>query len=99
MNQIYSKRTFNVYRVADGYIVHNTGKEFSEGHTHLDSFKSAKYLIDLAIHKSIPHHLDRYRLMSLVRISEDAGYQMKIMELVTNKKNKTSYVNRGRMCG
>lgn len=79
--------------------MHNTEKAFEEGHTHLTSFKSAKYLIDLAIHKSLPYHLDTYRLISLVRISMDEEYRRRILELVNHKKRKDRYVNCGRKCG
>lgn len=99
MNQIYSKKHFNIYRVSTGYIVHNTIKDFADGHTHLNGFESAKYIIDLALHKSIPHHLDRYRLVSLTRITEDAEYAEKINELLANKKNKDMYYNSRKKCG
>ena len=99
MNQIYAKQAFKVYRADGGYVVHNTDKKFEDGHTHLTSFKSAKYLIDLALHRSLPYHLDTYRLISLMRISIDEEYRAKIMELVSNKKRKDRYVNCGRKCG
>lgn len=101
MNQVYSKHSYNIYKVSNGYIVHNTAKEFQNGHTHLNSFKSAKYLIDLALHKSIPYHLDRYRLVSLSRITDDEKYKDKILELLCTKRVKLNYVNvnKGRKCG
>lgn len=99
MNQVYSKQAFKVYRAEGGYVIHNTDKKFKDGHTHLTSFKSAKYLIDLALHKSLPYHLDTYRLISLVRISLDEEYRAKIKELVSNKKHKDKYVNCSRKCG
>lgn len=98
MNQIYSKNSYHIYKASSGYIVYNTNKEFQDGHTHLNSFKSAKYLIDLSLHKSIPFHLDRYRLLSLSRITDDESYRTKIMDLLTNKKSKMSYINCNRKC-
>lgn len=99
MNQIYCKHSYQIYKASGGYIVYNTNKDFQNGHTHLTSFKSAKYLIDLCLHKSIPFHLDRYRLISLSRITDDELYQKKIMDLLTNKKPKVSYINYSRNCG
>lgn len=99
MNQVYSKKNFNIYRVATGYIVHNTDKEFVNGHTHLNGFESAKYVIDLALHKSIPYHLDRYRLISLTRITDDESYANKILELLDHKRTKVSYHNCRKKCG
>ena len=98
MNQVYSKQAYNIYQSSDGYIVHNTLKDFQSGHTHLNSFKSAKYLIDLALHRSIPYHLDRYRLISLSRITEDESYREKILELIQNKREKMSYINCRKCC-
>lgn len=99
MNQICSKQNYNIYKASGGFIIHNTAKEFKDGHTHLNSFKSAKYLVDLVIHKSIPYHLDRYRLISLTRITEDEEYKRKIMELLQNKRPKSNYINCGRKVG
>lgn len=99
MNQVCSKQSYNIYKVSGGFIIHNTAKEFKDGHTHLNSYKSARYLVDLAIHKSIPYHLDRYRLISLIRITEDEEYKGKILELLQNKRSKDNYINRGRKVG
>lgn len=91
--KIYSKDKYNIYLADTGCIVHNTRKEFEAGHTHIDSYKTAKYLIDLALHKSMPHHLSRYLLISLIRITDDAEYSGRIAALLSNKKRKQVYVN------
>lgn len=90
----YTKHNFNIYKAPDGFIVHNIKKNFEDGHTHLQSFNTGKYLIELAFHKSIPRHLDRYHLISLIRISDDEEYQRKVEELLKNKKKKQRYINR-----
>lgn len=97
MNRIYKKLEYNIYQFDNEYIIHNTKKEFDYGHTHIKNFKTAKFLIDLSIHKSIPHHLNLYLLESLIRISDDNEYRNKIRELINNKSNKTKtyYYNRG----
>lgn len=94
MNQIYSKKGFIVFRVGDGFIVHNTNKEFKEGHTHIMNYNTAKHVIDLVSHKSLPHHLSRYLLTSLVRLSDDEEYKEKVNLLISNKRKKQVYVNR-----
>lgn len=94
MNQIYSKKGFIVFRVSDGFIVHNVKKEFKEGHTHIMNYNTAKHMIDLVSHKSIPHHLSKYLLTSLIRLSDDEEYQRKVEMLLMNKKKKQTYVNR-----
>ena len=47
MNLAYKKKNFNIYNAGNGYIIHNIKKEFSQGHTHINNFKTAKYLVDL----------------------------------------------------
>ena len=69
-------RQFNIYKMGNNdFIIHNTKKEFSEGHTHITNFKTAKYLINLAIHKSFPERTLSNRLIdSIIRISTDNAY-------------------------
>lgn len=96
MKQIYSKDEFKMYQSADdGFIVHNTKKDFEDGHTHLKSFNQAKYLIDMVRWKRVPHHLSEYLLRSLIRISDDEKYQLEVLELLESKKakDKQSHVN------
>lgn len=85
---IYKKKNFNIYSHKDIYIVHNTKKEFAEGHTHIRSFKSSKFIIDLSIHKSIPRHLNRYFLVSLLRLSDDKEYSEKLKKIIDSIDNR-----------
>ena len=77
-HQIYSNRQFKIYEAEHGFIVHNANKPFQEGHTHIDSFDTAKYLTKLAFQQIIPKHLSAYLLVSLMRISEDCSYKNKL---------------------
>ena len=95
---IYKKRNFNVYDSGkDQYIIHNTNYEYDIAHTHIRSFKTCKFLIDLAIHKSIPKHLCGYLIDSLIRISDDHEYTIKLLDMKgKNKENRrgTSFKDR-----
>lgn len=94
-NQVYCRNEYIIIRIGDEYVVYNKRKEFSNGHSHIKNFKTAKYLIDMAISKRIPNHLSCYLLTSLIRISDDLKYQIKIQELIDVKKNKKQkYINR-----
>jgi len=75
------------------YILHNSYKEFVNGHTHLESLKQCKLLIQLSLERRIPQHLSRYLLISLYRINE-GDFAGKVMELIGNKRKKQTYVNR-----
>ena len=88
MNVVYRKKNFNIYSAGSEFIIHNTKCEFSQSHTHINNFKTAKYLVDLAIHRSIPHHLHHYFLVSLYRLSDNEEYTRKIKALIDAKENK-----------
>lgn len=101
MNLIYTDGPFNIYEQYEArkggrkeFIVHNTAKEFQDGHSHLKSFKTAKYLVKLCIHKSMPRHLSRYLLVSLYRLSDDEEYRAKLMEFYGNKADAQNYTRR-----
>ena len=84
MNLIMNMKYFNIY--SDGhnhFIVHNTRKKFSEGHTHIDNFNSAKYISYLALYKKIPQkrRLSLYLIESVIRLSTDKEYIESMYEL------------------
>lgn len=75
LNTIYRKKNYSIYKVKKNqYIVHNTNKIFKEGHTHINNYHAAKMIIQLSITKTIPLHLSKYLLESIIRISEDENY-------------------------
>lgn len=99
MNQIYKDDTFKIYKVDDGYVLHNYRlKEFR--HTHIKNYKTCLYLIRLSKHKKSPHDLSKYLIISLIRINDDEKYLVRLNELLENKYgNKKDYyinVNKGR---
>lgn len=87
-NKVYEKKEFIVFQVKEGYIAYNTKKSFQEGHTHLKHFEAAKTAIDLVINKKIPKSTDGYYLTSLIRLSEDQDYIIKIKELIESREQK-----------
>jgi len=93
MNQIYQRGKYKVYRVEDGFIIHNSDKEFKDGHTHMKSMKCCRYLIQLSLEKRVPYNLSRYLLISLIRINE-GEYTEKAQAVLDSKKKKQTYVNR-----
>lgn len=97
MNQIYKKNEYIIIPFYKGrkqeFMVVNTKKEFQNGHTHLKSFKMAKYLINLARFKKINSSLRPYLLTSLKRISNDKSYIERIEEILESKKDQTDKVS------
>lgn len=86
MVRIYKKKEYNIYSDKNGFIIHNTKKEFSTGHTHINNYKTATFLIDLSIHENIPKHLSKYLLESLARITENKTYKEKIRKIIKSMK-------------
>ena len=89
MVRVFKKANFNLYSDYNGeYIIHNTHKEFSKGHTHIKNYNTAIYLINLAHHKSVPHRHLKYFIESLIRISDDCEYIKKLKETLGSQKMK-----------
>lgn len=86
MKRIYKKRSFIIYRVNDGYIVHNTEKSFPEGHTHISNLNTAKRMINVSIRKELPNRLSDYLLESLLRMASDADFKSSIENMRKNRK-------------
>lgn len=83
VNTIYKRKGFNIYsNNKKGYIVHNTKKNFHDGHTHINSFNTATYIIDLCIHKSIPDRKNKYIITSLTRLTNDKRYRFKLLQIL-----------------
>ena len=95
MVRVYRDKNFNVYAGDDDtYVIHNMRKEFKNGHTHVRKFKTCKFIIDLAKHKSIPRTSSTRIIDSIIRISDDETYITKLMNYKKNKKKKDPYINR-----
>ena len=94
-NCIFQRGEFVILKVGNEYIVVNRNKVFKDGHTHIKSFETAEYVVNMARYRRIPRHLSPYLLTSLVRISKDEGYIGKIRELIeTKRERKQKYTNR-----
>ena len=86
MIRAYRLKYFNIYsNKKGGFIVHNINKEFQEGHTHINNYNTAKYIIKVALHKSLPNTKSIYIIDSLIRISNDINY----INALKNLKEKT----------
>lgn len=83
MKLIYKNRYMNIYsNMHNGFIVHNTKKDFEKGHTHINNFNTAKYVTYMALYKRLPKsgHLSNYLIESVIRISDDNEYINKMKE-------------------
>ncbi|WP_301214669.1 hypothetical protein [uncultured Clostridium sp.] len=87
MNIIYSKKHFNIYRVGkNAFIVHNKHKNFKYGHTHINNYNTAKWIINLSINNTIPNRASIYILDSIIRISDNKNYINEIENIIRNLK-------------
>ena len=80
--KIFQRKEYSIYKVSDGYIVHNTNKEFRIGHTHVRSFNKAKSIVDLCIRKKLPNTPRRWEIESLMRVTNNNTYRNKLRDLL-----------------
>jgi len=89
--RVYKLKHFNIYsNFKDEYIVHNTRKDFQNGHTHIKNFNTAKYVAYLAVYKRLPkkNHLSVYLIDSVIRVSDDNTYIRKMKNFKKEMENK-----------
>lgn len=83
MNVIYRRKNYNIYKAGKGnFIVHNTNKKFEKGHTHINNYNAAKTVISMSLNKTVPCHLSKYLIESIVRISTDENYIKQLKALL-----------------
>ena len=80
--KIFQRKEYSIYKVSDGYVIHNTNKEFRKGHTHIRSFQKAKSIIDLAVRKKLPNTPRKWEIESLMRITNNNTYYNKLRDLL-----------------
>lgn len=80
--RIFQRKEYSIYKVRQGYIVHNTNKEFSKGHTHVQSFNKAKSIVDLCVRKKLPNTPRRWEIESLMRVTNNNTYGNKLRDLL-----------------
>lgn len=78
-------------RTRKGYIVINKHKCFKEGHTHLKNYKLCLDVIRCVESESIPRDKSVYFLSSLIRLSNNKRYQVKLEKLIEEKKKTRIY--------
>ncbi|MGL5718857.1 MAG: hypothetical protein ACRCX2_37995 [Paraclostridium sp.] len=80
--KIYSKKEYNIYKVDNSFIIHNTKKDFKAGHTHIKGFEMAKVLVDCSIKNKLPRTRNSYLLKSLIRISNSKDFIDRVNKLI-----------------
>lgn len=80
--KIFQRKEYSIYKVSEGYIVHNTNKEFRIGHTHVRSFNKAKSIVDLCIRKKLPNTPRKWEIESLMRVTNNNTYRNKLRNLL-----------------
>ena len=85
--QIYQNLNFKIYKVGHGFIIHNTNKNFQNGHTHVQKYDTCMIMIKLIKHKALPRSHSKYFLESLIRISDDNEYIKRIMKMYLSQDN------------
>ena len=100
MPKVYENKDFMILgsdnKRKPAYILYNKHKEFSEGHTHLNNYRTAIWLMKVYLNKKVPLDLKSvYLLQSLIRISDDEEYTKRIQNIINIRKKKSHnyYIN------
>lgn len=101
--KIYSQENYIILRVKSkeriGYILYNTKKPWSQGHTHLKSYSMCEIIIKNVINGKKPKSKNIYLLDSHIRVSDDPKY-IKMIESLKYKERKQKFYKRGgKKCG
>ena len=84
--KIFQRKEYSIYKCSDGYVVHNTNKEFENGHTHIHNYNKAKSIIDLAVRKKMPNTPRKWEIECLLRIVKDKKYKERLRSLLEEIK-------------
>ena len=91
MVTLYRRKNFKIYASMskdNGYIIVNMNKDFEHGHSHVNNYKLAEHIIDLAIHYRVPEKHKTFIIDSLIRISSDRDYIRKLTYAKSLVKSK-----------
>ena len=86
-------KKFSIRPCGKKYILINNNKPFKEGHTHLRSIQQCLLIVYCVKHQIVRKDFSIYMLVSLIRVSEDAEYQARVLVLVDAKKHKGKKLN------
>lgn len=75
------------------YIVYNTNKEWNKGHTHIKTLKQAEYLCDCIRKNKVPTNVNKYFIISLLRLSNDEKYSNKLESKLHSFQGSKGYRN------
>ncbi|WP_195929348.1 hypothetical protein [Clostridium sp. 1001270J_160509_D11] len=78
--KVFQRKEYSIYRAGDGFIIHNTNKDFKIGHTHVSNFYKAKILVIMAIKREIDDKLSERDIESLIRLTNDNRYRNKLID-------------------
>lgn len=85
MHKIYEHGKFIVLEGHNQYIVVNKSKKFESGHTHINNYNTARWLIRLSEGLIVPKNISIYLVESLIRINNNPDYLRQLTGLKQSK--------------
>lgn len=81
---LYTFKEFKVIEKPNYLLIINTRKPFDEGHTHLTNgdLSTAIAMIKCVYNEELPDSRDVYFLTSLIRLSKNRKYRLRIDKLI-----------------
>lgn len=86
-NPVIFKYEFAIYKVGNGYIIHNRNKDFSKGHSHQKRLNTCISIAKLVHRQQMPRNHSKWFLESIIRVSNNKEYIEKIKDLMLNYKD------------
>lgn len=82
MTICYRRHNYVIYtNHHNGFIIHNTRKPFKNGHTHVNNYKTAKFILDIVDHQTIPNKkVSYYIIQSCIRICDVYAFKKQLQK-------------------
>lgn len=81
---VFRRKQYVLIKKRDYYMVVNTYKEFSDGHTHIQSKDVGVIMIKNLVEGKLPETRNVHLLESYLRVASDKKYKQQIIRLIDN---------------
>lgn len=87
MQEVYENKEFIILRGNSShgysYVLYNKEKPFKIGHTHINNYNTTRWIMKIYQQRKLPDKIKSlYLLKSLLRISNDEKYSVKVQQTV-----------------
>lgn len=86
MDVCYQHHNYAIYtNHRGGFIVHNKHKPFKTGHTHVNNYNTAKFIVNTVDHQTIPaKKVSPYIIQSCIRICDIYAFKKQLQKYLSD---------------